>query len=146
MTRFDPDRYREPLAGGLLLIFGIWLWWYTGSFPTLDAGYPGPALFPRLIAVGLLLSGGLLLFKKEHAEQENNSPEPGRPLALAGALITVLLFPFVQPVAGFVPTLSLVVLVAGLLLKTSWKVAIPLAILSTLAIFLVFTRLLHVPL
>ena len=54
---------RDYISGIFLLALSGWLWWYTGSFPQLDEGYPGPSLFPRLIALGLFLAGISIIFK-----------------------------------------------------------------------------------
>ena len=55
------ERIWEALVAGLAVLLGLGTWYLSSSLPTTEEGYPGPALFPRLLAVGLVLGGLALL-------------------------------------------------------------------------------------
>lgn len=54
-------KIHDSLSGALLLVFSIALYWHTRSFPTIPGDQIGPALFPRIIAIGMALSGVVMI-------------------------------------------------------------------------------------
>ncbi len=141
---------RNIVAGVLLAGLGGWIWIYTGTFPTLEQGYPGPALFPRIIALGLMLSGlGFVVGSlRRIAEIRFDLSRPDWP-SLARLMLgvgLVALYPLVQTWLGFIPTVSLLSFVVAYVLKARPVVAAVTALLSTLVIYWLFTGVLGVPL
>ncbi|MEO8164786.1 MAG: tripartite tricarboxylate transporter TctB family protein [Betaproteobacteria bacterium] len=53
-------KIHDSLTGVLLVIFAASMLWYTGTFPAIAGDPVGPALFPRIIAVGMLACGAFL--------------------------------------------------------------------------------------
>ncbi len=143
---------RNIVAGVLLTGLGVLIWIYTGTFPTLEKGYPGPALFPRIIALGLMLSGlGFVVGSLRRIAEIRlafDRPQPDWP-GLARLMLgvgLVALYPLVQTWLGFIPTVSLLSFVVAYVLKARPVVAAATALLSTLVIYWLFTGVLGVPL
>jgi len=140
---------REKWNGLLLIGLAAWLWWYSGSFPELQEGYPGPALFPRIMAMGLGLSGLLFLILPWSASQrdaENKEEKDTSWLRLGGGIGVLILFPLVSPHLGFKITLGLVCLSFGLLFKLKSWIAVLAALGAVLFVYLTFSKLLGVAL
>ena len=143
---------RTDLIGGLVLLaLGLGIWLYTGTFPELDDGHPGPALFPRLIAAGLVLAGlGLAvggLRRRRTAPAVDARETDWSGLArLAGVLALALAIPVVYPWVGFVPGVSALSVAVALLLGARWPMALGVGIGGALLIYALFTELLGVPL
>ncbi len=143
---------RNRVAGVLLAGLGVWIWIYTGTFPTLEQGYPGPALFPRIIALGLMLSGlGFVVGSLRRIAEIRPAFDLSRPdwPGLARLMLgvgLVALYPLVQTWLGFIPTVSLLSFVVAYVLKARPVVAAVTALLSTLVIYWLFTGVLGVPL
>lgn len=129
----------EWVNGLLLLAFAVWIWLYSANFPSLDEGYPGPALFPRIVAAGFAVCGLLLLYPFKGMPFIGNYAVPvGRIVILLGGLMMVLLFPFLINLIGFVPSLGVLCLCFGLLLQVSWWKAAVTAALTAGVIYFLF--------
>ena len=141
---------RDYISGIFLLALSGWLWWYTGSFPQLDDGYPGPSLFPRLIALGLFLAGISIIFKgmrnKGAAATRDRARISAGILRLGAGFGLVLAYPIAAQWVHFVPVMGGFILIFGLLLKNQAWHAILMAVLSAGLMYLMFTQLLGVPL
>ena len=142
---------RDLISGILLIGFSIFLWIQTTAFPQLDDGYPGPALFPQLIAflLGLL---GFYLFAKSILHTSNASTPDvkhatrGRVLRFFTGIILVSTYPLLVNYVHFVPIMAGLILFFGLLLNNKpWKAMLT-AVLSAGIIYALFTQLLGVPL
>lgn len=138
----------EGISAIVLCLLGLGIWWHSGSFPALEEGYPGPSLFPRLIAVGLLLSGlGLGWSAIRKAGAGAAAPqEPSSLLKLAIGLGLVGLYPLLQPLLGFIVSLGLICLGIALLLGVKPWIAVVSAVATVLFIFFTFEMLLGVTL
>jgi putative tricarboxylic transport membrane protein len=111
----------------------------------------GPAWFPGLIAVGLAICGALLIFRglRERSPWVALPEWIHSPRARAGiaALVCGLAFyVLAADTLGFHITGIVLLVVWMRLLGASWRVTLPLAILSTLVIHFAFYKLLRVPL
>ena len=145
---------KKNLISGLFFVgFGVWIWFYTGTFPSLPEGYPGPALFPKVIAIGLMLSGlALIITQFTKKDVSDTDTAPTSPLGWSGpvrmlvGITLVLCYPLLQGWIGFVPTLSLLSIIIAVLLGARFIVAVPTAVISSLLIYWLFTGLLGVPL
>ena len=146
------DYVKNLISGGLMIGLGVWLWIYTGTFPELQERYPGPALFPRVIAIGLVLSGlGLVGSSVRKLAATRQPLQLARPawsglVRLALGLGLLALYPLMQGGLGFIPTVSLLSFVIAVVLKARLTVAALTAVLSTVLLYWLFTGLLGVPL
>jgi putative tricarboxylic transport membrane protein len=133
------------------LLLGAWVWVYSGTFPQLQQGYPGPSLFPRLIAAGLVLSGlylATMVWLRQGEEAEGEAVEVSRAGLVRFALILgiVAAYPPLRAWLGFVPTVALLIFAVTLSLRARLSHAVLTAVLVSLAIHYAFTSLLRVPL
>lgn len=147
--------HTEVLNGGVLVLLGIAIWLYAGTFPDLDEGYPGPALFPRLISTGFTLAGLALLIKhlpKLIAGESSASSVSGptnvetRGYSLLAGISLVVLFPFLSDWIGFLPTLGISILGIALLFRINYLQSGLIAVGTLGTIYLTFNVLLGVPL
>jgi len=139
---------KELISAAVLGLLGIGIWWQAGSFPSLEEGYPGPSLFPRMIAIGLLLGAawiGISAFRRPQEKTEAN-PQQARGLKFAGGLALVALYPILQPLIGFMGSLGVICLGIALLLGVKPWIAIASALATVLFIFITFEMLLGVTL
>lgn len=148
----DLKPVRDLIAGGLMAGLGAWVWSYAGGFPALEEGYPGPALFPRVIAAGLVLSGlaliagGFVPLNPFRRAIRTPLPSGGGLARLALIGVLVALCPLVQDRLGFVPVVGAVILATGRMLGVRLRLAVPTALLGALLIYWIFSGLLGVPL
>lgn len=135
------------ISGMIALSLGIAIWLYTGSFPELEDGHPGPALFPRLIALLFMFSGGLLFFIREKQQESAGSGKSMDWIRWGGLLLLYLLIPFLpQNNASILIGIGLAVFLTSLMLKTRLWVAGVTTAGTLLAIYWIFGILLGVPL
>jgi putative tricarboxylic transport membrane protein len=131
----------EGINSFLLILLGLAIWFYAADFPNLDADYPGPALFPRIIAIGFILCGLLLLkdIKGEASnEQEATTESKKGIIPLIAGCSLVFLFPFLLTYFDFIPVLAITSLAFGLLLQVKiWKAMLT-ALITALFIYLIF--------
>jgi len=141
----------DALAGVLLALLGSYVFLAARTFPNLSGGYPGPGLFPQLLGILLAFSGAGLVLNSLLA----GTLFRGAPVVKAssreviGALFVVLavvVYILLVERLGFVPLTFLIL--AGLMVRLGvpgrWSVAVGAAL--TVLLYLLFARLLRVPL
>jgi len=143
-------RIRELLVGVLMVALAVAVWVHAQGFPELRGGHPGPALFPQAVSVVLGLSGLLLCAVALRQGFSPSGSSTGVAWGgLARALLVVVLaslYPLVQEQLGFIPTVSLLSFGVAFLLRAPLLPALLTAGIGTMLIYLLFTRLLGVPL
>ena len=126
----------------------------TLGFPRLDGGAPGPALFPQVLAVLMIGFGACLAFPaalRRHTNPPDATPVPAgpHPGGVINALLVfaaIIVFMLVSPVLGFLLT------TAAILLGLMWWLGTPLlraalaAVGLTLFVYVIFGKVLRVPL
>ncbi|MEM8891115.1 MAG: tripartite tricarboxylate transporter TctB family protein [Bacteroidota bacterium] len=145
--------HKESLNGGILLVLGLAIWAYASGFPELDEGYPGPALFPQLIALGFAISGVFLVgkylpkaFQTQNTSTKEDVSEKTRVLSLLGGIGVVSFFPLAFDFIGFLIPLAITVFFVALLLRIPYLKSALLGLGATGAVYLIFNVLLNVPL
>lgn len=159
------------LAGGLLTTaFGAAVLVHVRSFPELPGGQPGPALFPGIIGALMVVFGvalGAQSLRRSRTDGAGScgpgskqatgddmaggdAPTPlsrrrasGNALAMLGAIAVYIL---VADLLGFALTMLLLLAALMLQLGTRPVVAVGAAVVTTLAMSLIFRQLLLVPL
>ena len=143
--------HRDFISGLVLVVLSTWIWWHSASFPQLDDGYPGPSLFPRVIAVCLGIAGIILTFKRLPAR----APSPGGrtsriqstdALRLLAGLTLAAVYPLLIPFTHFIPVMAVIILLVALLLRIQIWRALLVSVVSAALIYGLFTQLLNVPL
>ena len=140
---------RDTLSGTLLIALSVFLWFQTISFPQLDDGHPGPALFPQLIAILLGLLGTYLLIKSLRTNPTpatSQTLSTGRILRFFTGVTLVVTYPLLVTHVHFIPAMAVLILFFGLILNNKpWKAMLT-AVLSAGLMYALFTQLLGVPL
>jgi putative tricarboxylic transport membrane protein len=146
-------KVNDALSGAALVALGAVVLWHIQGFPPMPGQKYGPAWFPGLIAIGLILCGALLVLARLRAADVQAPIEwpdwVRRPRAAAGVasiLGGLLFYIFAVDALGFYLTAGFLLLLWMRLLRASWLLAVPVAIGATVVIHLSFYKLLKVPL
>ena len=144
-------KVHDALIGAALVLFGGVVLWHVQGFPPIPGQKYGAALFPRLVAAGLLLCGLLLIARGARA---------GGPWLVLGAWTRQrrAVAAFFSVIAGLALYLVLAeplgFHLTGFVLLLAWTrifgarlaLALPVAIIAPVVIHLAFYKLLRIPL
>lgn len=144
-------RVSNTAIGLFLIIFALAVIIHTRTFPSLGNEYPGPSLFPRVLAVLFILAGiGLIIQGIKNREKilkfDTGAVNRAGWINILFVLGAVVCYIFLADAIGFL-ILSFVimtVLVKWLRAKTSWSLVMSAGV--TLAIYILFAKILLVPL
>ena len=134
-----------------LIVFASAVLLYTRTFPTLEKGYPGPSLFPNVLAV-LFIIAGITLVAQGVRSGERIIKFDTSGITRSG-LINILLvlggivfYIYLSDFLGFQITSFILLfgLMKWLRVSTHWSLVMACGI--TLAIYLLFAKMLLVPL
>jgi putative tricarboxylic transport membrane protein len=137
--------------GLFLIVFAAAVLWHVQSFPSLDNGYPGPALFPSVLAVLFILCGVVLIFQGVRQREKLLRFDTGT-LTVSGLLNIVFVlgaivcYIFLAETIGFLIFSFAVLMVLMKWLKVKTLSSIAMAVVVTLVIYLLFAKVLLVPL
>ncbi|MDQ7829308.1 MAG: tripartite tricarboxylate transporter TctB family protein [Armatimonadota bacterium] len=141
----------DAVAGVLLALLGSYVFLAARTFPHLPGGYPGPGLFPQLLGGLLALSGaGLLAHGALTGTLRRRIPLLGasrkEQVRALLVVLAVILYILLVDRLGFVLLAFLILagLMLGLGVPARWSVGLGVAL--TVLFYLLFGRLLHVPL
>lgn len=143
----------DRLTGCFLLLFATAILFEASSFPVIPGQSIGSGLLPKIVAFGLILCAGILIFsdlakapRAKLVEAGDWISDPVRLLRIAIAVIGPALFiPFLD-VIGF-PALAISVLLAFLLsLRVNIVTAVLVSVVASLAIHTLFSKVFLVPL
>lgn len=148
-------KVNDAVIGGILVVFGAFVFLYTFTFPGLPGQNVGPALFPRIISFAFIGCGIYLMVKgvREHALVPWFDPQPWTrsPRHVASVLlvlVALLFYIFLADTLGFLITGFLVL--TGLMLWLRGPSRLPstlaIAVGSVIVIQFAFGTLLRVPL
>ncbi|MEY3887465.1 MAG: hypothetical protein RL650_1557 [Pseudomonadota bacterium] len=135
------------LALGTLVLFAI------RGYPNIPGQPVGPALFPGLIAVGLCITGLMLVIKG--VRQKTIAPwfawedwvrSPRHVLALCVLLASVVFYIAFANSLGFLLTSLLILIALFRVLHVGWRRTLIVALVATLVVHFAFYKLLRVPL
>lgn len=144
----------DTVVGAGFVGAGLAIFAATLGFPRLEDGSPGPALFPRVLAV-LMIGFGACLVVPAVRREPTNPPDPAPvPAGLhRGGVVNALLvfaaiivFMLASPLFGFLLT------TAAILLGLMWWLGTPLpraaaaAVGLDLFVYVIFVKILRVPL
>jgi putative tricarboxylic transport membrane protein len=146
-------RANDAICGIVLIALSVLMIALTASFPDFPGQKYGPALFPRVLGSGLILCGGLLIWKHyataPHTRWLTLAPwtrEPWRLGSFVLMLLLLLLYIFVSETVGFIPIALVFLLALFLWLGVRPPIAVITALITTVAIHEFFSTLLRVPL
>ncbi len=101
----------------------------------------GPAWFPGLIAVGLILCGALLA-----ARSQKDVLVAFPDWIRSTRAVALLFYVLAADRLGFYLTALLIQIVWMRILGASWRITVPVAVIATIVIHLSFYKLLRIPL
>ena len=130
------------MLGGVVL-------WHIQGYPAMPGQKFGPAWFPGLIAVGLILCGALLAARSQKDVLIAFPDWFRSPRAVAGVACVIgglLFYVLAADWLGFYLTALLIQVVWMRVLGASWRLTLPAAVVATLVIHLSFYKLLRIPL
>lgn len=144
-------RIGDGIFGLMIITLGCAVIWYAGSFPNAAGSYYGPALFPRIIGTGLVVSGLFLVVRAVRFRISGFSigmvPPFDDPRALPGAafvVASVLAFALLGDTVGYQIITFLTLLVAFLGLRGGVVFCTGMALGLTIAFDVMFRILLNV--
>jgi putative tricarboxylic transport membrane protein len=146
-------KFNDALSGAALVLLGAVVLWHIQGFPPMPGQKYGPAWFPGLIAIGLMICGAMLVVARLRAADAVPLvalPEwtrRARPVvSVASVIAGLLLYVAVVDLLGFHFTAAALLLAWSRLLGASWRLAVPVSLAATVVIHLAFYKLLKVPL
>ena len=143
----------DAIFGLLLLALGAVVIAVVSSYPTIPAQRVGPALFPALIALGLVI-GGLLLIARGWRDRamvpwirfEPWVQSPRHVAGFIGVIGSVVFYIAVVDSLGFLLTSLIILTVLFRLFGVALGRSIVIAAIATFVIHFAFYKLLRVPL
>jgi len=146
-------KIHDALFGFFFLALGALVLFAIRGFPNIPGQPVGPALFPGLIAVGLCITGTLMIFKglrnrdsTAWFEWEDWVHSPRHILALCVLLACVVFYIVAANDLGFLPTGFLMLVALFNALHVKWSRALLVALIATLVVHFAFYKMLRVPL
>ena len=144
-------RVSNTAIGVGLIVFAIAVLLYTRTFPTLEKGYPGPSLFPNVLAV-LFIIAGIILVAQGVRSGDRIIKFDTRGITRSGFINILLVlggivfYIYLSDFLGFQITSFILLfgLMKWLRVSTHWSLVMACGI--TLAIYLLFAKILLVPL
>ena len=144
-------RVSNTAIGLLLILFACGVLVHVQSFPKLDNGYPGPALFPQVLAVLFILCGiGLAAQGLRNRERllgvDLGGIAPAGWLNIACVLGSIVSYIYLVEYLGFL-VFSFAMLMALLKwFRVKWLPSLAMSVAVPLAIYFLFAKVLLVPL
>jgi putative tricarboxylic transport membrane protein len=147
-------RFNDAITGAAFTCFAVLVLLYAQTFPPPGHQPIGPAFFPSLIAILMMLAGGVLMVRGVRDYVAEHSLFKGAPWTSSpSAWLRILMIPaavigylLLSPYIGFMAAAALAVVALALQLRRPLVVALALGVVSAIVIYVVFTRLFLVPL
>ncbi len=147
-------RVPDWVIGALFVLAGAAVFVATLGFPRLEDGAPGPALFPRVLAVLMVGFGAALAVGALRARRRGAPPAAPPPalVARAGLVNALLVFAAIVAFMVVAPGLGFLLTSAAILFALMWRLGTSPARAAlasaglTLFVYVIFGKLLRVPL
>ena len=150
-------KLNDAVWGALFALLGAAILWHVQGFPRIPGQNVGPALFPGVLAVALLISGGVLIASGVKARRAAAAApawaawpdwvrSPRHRLAFAVLVASNVFYLLVVDRLGFLLTAFAYLAALMWVLRVRIAVLVPVAFIVALAIHYAFYKLLRVPL
>jgi len=143
----------DLIGGGIFIALGVFIILLTLGFPTLEKGHPGPALFPRILAVLFIAFGGVIFFRGVKGEKKGLEAETREEVLVPKnyfnpifVLILMVAYIILSNWLGFYITSTLILFLLMIKLQVPYLRGLAVSILLTIFVNLMFAKLLRVPL
>jgi len=144
-------RVGDCIIGLISLLLGASIFCLTLNFPSLEGGHPGPALLPRILAVLFMAIGAVFIIRNMRtrgakSKHQTLLTEKKRVLYAAVVIILVLFYiAFVEKLGYLITNFVLVTILSRLLeVRIFWCIVF--SSLLTLGVYVLFHKILLVPL
>ena len=144
-------RTSNTVIGVLLIIFACVVLIHVQSFPTLENGYPGPGLFPEVLCVLFIFCGAGLVIQGIRRREKVLKLDLGT-ITLGGwinivfVLGAVVCYIFLAEYLGFLIFSFAILMILMKWLKVKTLPSLAMSVVVTLAIYVLFAKILLVPL
>jgi putative tricarboxylic transport membrane protein len=146
-------KVNDAVIGVVLVLFALVMIWQTRTFPAMPGQDYGPALFPVLIGIGMIISGVILIAggaARRRAEPWFGGGDwlrsPQHLVRFAAIVGGLLFYILASDWLGFIPTSVLLLFGWLVLFRGRPLSSLAIALAVTLAVNYAFTHLLLVPL
>lgn len=145
-------KMHDCLLGLLIMVSGIAICSVALTFPNQNDGKPGPWLFPTVLSVFFSVCGlvlfikGLLHFKEQRLFENTSGLSAAGLFNIAVVIVLVIAYILLSDSLGFLITMTAIMLILMLLLKFGVVKSLIAAPLAVLFIYMIFAKLLLVPL
>jgi putative tricarboxylic transport membrane protein len=144
-------RVNDAVIGALLVVFGGAVLVYIRNFPTLEEGYPGPALFPKILSILFIVAGLALIVQGAKSRLpvitvDRGRFTPRRIINVAFVLGVVVFYIYVSEPLGFILTTAIILFALTKWLRVPIVQSLIVTVGVTLVIYTLFAKLLLVPL
>lgn len=139
----------ETISGLLSILVGSFFYYLTLDFPSIETDVLGAAFLPKLYSILLIIFGVILITKKLVKSNTNPENQEGEFKGFYGlsSMVIVLIYVLLLPYIGFYIATILVMLTLLYFLKVrKILVLLSVSVGVTLFVFILFEKLLKVPL
>ena len=147
-------RINDTVFGSALILLSGLMIYLTLDFPDFPGQKYGPSLFPRILACGLIICGGLLIYRGLPQHRAGTpwiafadwTRDPTRVTSFFLLLALILVYIFTSEQIGFLPICFAILVVLFWWLRVRLVTNLIVATASTLIIHWFFADLMRVPL
>lgn len=142
---------RDSIIGLLSLLFGAFIFYLTLDFPSLEGGHPGPALFPRILSTLFVICGLILIVQDVKGESSPLSKKAFLPgwvptWNAISVIAVVILYTLLVDTLGFIVTCFILFSLLMRKLGVGILSSLVLSLAVTISVYLLFHKMLMVPL
>lgn len=142
---------KDYIGGGIFMALGVFIWSMTLQFPGLEGGHPGPSLFPRVLAALFIFFGAMVVYHGWKSRRVKEEPAAGEEIPLNKfnpILVLILIAGFIALAnrLGFIITGAAILFILMMKLRVSLLKSSIVSILLVCFVYLMFSKLLRVPL
>lgn len=139
------------ICGITCILFSLWVWFETASFPEDKNVNINSDFFPRMMAIGLIIASLSMIFtsvmsKKEEIIGTLSLKNSGIQRALICLVLTILVAVLLKPVGFIIVSIVYAFIMMYILGDRKWIRMIIVSILVPLLIFFLFSKLLGITL
>jgi len=146
-------KFNDAVFGALLLVLGLAVLVHVQSFPKIPGQNVGPALFPGLVAVALVICAVMLILSGLRSRPETAwfealpwARSPGHAWAFVAVIGSTIAYIVLAERIGFVIVAPLALFAMFIAFGVRPVTSVVVAIIGTLVIWYAFYKLLRVPL
>ncbi len=146
-------KLHDTLGACGIITLGGWVLWHVQRFPPMPGQKYGPAVYPGVIAVGLIACALVLIWRTrlpKSGEAWIALPEWAREsqarVGVVSVIATLVLYTWLSETIGFLPLATALLIGLFLVFRTPLLIALITAPMAALAIHYAFYKLLRVPL